>query len=431
MGRKPIRYPVPLSPLLVAVFVTGATALVYEIVWTRWLTLVLGSTTAAVAAVLSSFMLGLALGAVVVGRTADRVRRPLRRYGTLELGVGFYALVFDDLVQLGRDLLPASPWLQAFLLLLVPTALMGGTLPVLARAAAETREQATRVLGSLYAVNTLGAVAGALLTTFVLVEELGLRGSVVAAAAANLAVGAVFWLSNLLSEERPRAERFAVEPPPPGEAGRKRRRVVVAFFLAGFAGLGLEVASVRLLVYFLEGFTVAFGLMLAGYLLGLGLGSAGGTWLALRTSHPRRLLTRLLAAEALLTVLCLTVLPTLRAPLEGIRRAAAQADSIGFGYSHGLFVAAAAVLLPPTLCGGALFPVVARLAVTRPHAIGRDTGAIYAATTLGAVLAPPVAGFLLIPGLGAQGAIVVFGLLLLAGAAFVHSWRGAAGWAGA
>ena len=197
MGRKAIRYPVSLPPLLAAVFLTGATALVYQIVWTRWLAHQLGSTTGALAAVLSSFMLGLALGAVVVGRTADRARRLLRRYGTLEIGIGFYALVFEDLVKLGHETLPAFPWLQAFLLLLVPTALMGATLPLLARAAAETHKQGTRVFGRLYAVNTMGAVAGALITTFYLLEHLGLRGSVQAAAFVNLAVGGVFWLLTL------------------------------------------------------------------------------------------------------------------------------------------------------------------------------------------------------------------------------------------
>ncbi|MFB3066962.1 MAG: fused MFS/spermidine synthase, partial [Planctomycetota bacterium] len=347
-------------------------------------------------------------------------------YGTLEIGIGFYALVFEDLVKLGHETLPAFPWLQAFLLLLVPTALMGATLPLLARAAAETHKQGTRVFGSLYAVSTMGAVAGALITTFYLLEHLGLRGSVQAAALVNLSVGGVFWLLNLLSEDQPRRE--ATPPERADEAARKRGRVLFALFLAGFVGLGLEVASVRLLVYFLEGFTIAFGLMLATYLLGLGLGAFGGTWLALRTARPRRLLAILLGVEALLVLLIPVVLPALGEPLEAMRRAQAEADSIGGGYALGLFLGAAVVLIPVTFCGGALLPVVARLALKQPSTVGRDAGTVYAASTLGAVLGPPVVGFLLIPGIGAPGTVVALGVLLLVAAALVHSWAGPKSW---
>lgn len=420
MSRGRLSYPFPLALLYPAVFLTGATALVYEIVWTRRLTLLLGSTSGAVAAVLSSFMVGLALGALLVGRRADTSRRPLRWYGALELGVGFYAFAFDGIVRLVGGVLPHAPWPVSVLLLLLPTALMGGTFPVLARAAADTTQRGVRAMGGLYGVNTLGAVFGAGLATFVLLERFGLSGSTYIAAGVNVAVGALFWLLSILAGDR---EIFAAESRP--GTGSTDLRVLAAFFLAGFAGLALEVAWLRVLVYFLEGFTIAFGLMLATYLLGLGSGALAGTFLASRSTQPYRLLVRLLALEGLLAVATLLFCGGLNESLMAMRRALAEQDRIGFSYAAGLFFAAAKVILPATICGGALLPVVARISLMDRERIARHGGEVYAASTFGAVLAPPVAVFLLIPMLGVTGTVVAAGALLLLAAFAIAAGQGA------
>jgi len=412
------RLPNPLPPawLALPVFLSGAAALVYEVVWTRRLALVLGSTAGAVAAVLSAFMLGLALGAVLVGRRTDASRRPLRWYAFLEIGIGVSALAFESLVGLAAERLPSAAWLQAFLLLLIPSALMGGTLPVLARAAADAATRAAKALGLFYSLNTLGAVAGALLATFWLLPSFGLDGATYAAAATNLAVGVAAWAASRAAGDRALAPSEGV-PPPPGIVRSAGVPVLVAFFLAGFSGLALQVAWTRLLVYLLEGFTVAFGVMLATYLLGLGAGAAAGTVLASTSRNPRRLLATLLLLDGLLAVLPLLFAGALSEPLEGMRRAQAELDSTGFTYVAGLFLAASAVMLPATLCQGALLPVVARIAISHPEAIGADSGGVYGASTFGAVLAPPLAAFVLVPALGVKGAIVVAAaLLVLAGA---------------
>ena len=165
--------------LLILFFISGAAALVYQIVWLRQMVLVVGSTTAAVSTVVAVFMLGLGLGAWLFGRIADRFRAPLRLYAWLELGVALYALALPALIGGSRPLYvslarPLEGWptaltllrgAEGFALLLVPTLLMGGTLPVLVRAIGRDIDRLGRDLGFLYACNIAGGVAGSLAST--------------------------------------------------------------------------------------------------------------------------------------------------------------------------------------------------------------------------------------------------------------------------
>ncbi len=428
MGRGPFRYPFPLWLLYPAALLSGATALVYEIVWARRLALVLGSATSAASAVLSAFMFGLALGAFLVGRRADSSKRPLRWYGVLELGIGIYALAFDSLLDVLKAPLGAQPWLCAFALLALPAALMGGTLPVLARAAADTTQRGTRAFGSLYGVNTLGAVLGALLAAFVLLESLGLGGAARLAAILNVALGVGFWLIGTAAGNRD-VYVAPEEAPPPRALGDAEPMVFVAFFVAGFAALGLEMAWFRLLVYFLEGFTIAFGLMLAAYLLGLGAGALGGTTLAMIAKNPLRLLARILLAEAVLALATFLFVNPLGDSLETMREGYKLADRIDSAYAGRLFWTALVIVFPATFCAGMLMPVVARITLSDRETIGRHTGVVYAASTLGAVLAPPVAAFWLLPSLGVPGTIALLGALLLLAGTAVAFGRGLREWA--
>ncbi len=190
--------------LLPLVFLSGVSALIYEVVWVRMLLLVFGVGAYAVAAVLASFLGGLALGSAVGGRWADRSPSPLRMYGRLEAAIGASALGVLLAVSGAGPLyvalyqgLQAFPlfygllFLLSFALLLVPTALMGATLPAATRALADHPERVGSAAGRLYALNTLGGVAGVLLAGFVLVENLGVAETVLAGAALNFLVAAV------------------------------------------------------------------------------------------------------------------------------------------------------------------------------------------------------------------------------------------------
>jgi spermidine synthase len=428
VGRGPFRYPLPLWFLYPAVLLSGATALIYEIVWARRLSLILGSTTSAASAVLSAFMFGLAAGALLVGRRADASRRPLRWYGVLEMGVGIYALAFDSLLDLAKGALAAQPWLCAFALLALPAALMGGTLPVLARAASDTTQRGTRAFGSLYGVNTLGAVLGAVLAGTLLLESLGLSGATRLAAILNIALGVAFWAAAMVAGDRS-VYSGDEEAPPPKPLGDAEPAIVGAFFLAGFAALGLEMAWFRLLVYYLEGFTIAFSLMLAAYLLGVGAGAIGGTSLALLAKNPRRLLARVLLVEAVLALATFLFVTPLGDSLEAMREGYKLRDAIDATYAARLFWMALVVVFPATFCSGMLMPIVARITLADRETIGRHTGVVYAASTFGAVLAPPVTAFLLLPALGAPKTIAVLAaIVLLAGTAVAFA-RGLREWA--
>ncbi len=423
-----MRYPLTPGLLYPAALLSGAAALLYEIVWARSLSLLLGSTTSAAAAVLSSFMLGLALGAVLVGSRADSSRRPARWYGVLEIGIGVYALAFESLLGVFGGMFGGHVWLTSFALLLVPAALMGGTLPVLARAGADSLKGGTRVFGTVYGINTLGAVLGALLATLVLMPALGLAGTTYVAAGINITIGIAFWIVGQRAGER---EVYEEESEFKGGRliGDAGLPVLLAFFLAGFAGLALEMAWFRLLVHYLEGFTLAFGLMLAAYLSGLGFGALAGTPLALSSQNPRRLLGRILLVQAVLAVLTFLLATPLGDSMEALRSRYAGAESMDFGYAFKMFFTALVIVLPATFCAGALTPVVARITISDRESIGRHTGAVYAATTMGAVLAPPVAAFFFLPTLGVPGTIAVMGFVLLAAGSMLALSRGVKEWA--
>src|SRR5262245_9735204 len=205
---QPVNAPSPRATrLLLAVcfFVSGGAGLVYEVLWSRHLQVLFGSTTESVAAVLAVFMTGLGLGGHLLGRVADRTRSPMRLYGVLEIGVGLFAVVTPALLGLARVVWSAiAPHVEptgasgmavklllAALVLVPPATLMGGTLPALVRATAESGDTARAQVGLLYALNTLGAVLGTLGTGFVLVEVLGLSSSMRVTAVVNIGIGAL------------------------------------------------------------------------------------------------------------------------------------------------------------------------------------------------------------------------------------------------
>ena len=221
--------------LLLCFFLSGLAALIYETAWTREFAFVFGTSELAVATVLAAYMGGLAAGAALAGRYAERVARPVLVYGLLELGIALAALAVPFgiaasrwlyvLLFAGSDRLPEADGLAtalfylvcSFAILLVPTGMMGATLPLLARYAVREDRQLGRRIGALYAVNTTGAIAGTLLAAFALLPSIGLRATIAAAAGVNAMVFLAAWA-------------LAQQAPPPASAAprapRSRRRQV-------------------------------------------------------------------------------------------------------------------------------------------------------------------------------------------------------------
>ncbi|MDH3371065.1 MAG: fused MFS/spermidine synthase, partial [Gammaproteobacteria bacterium] len=193
--------------VLTLFFFSGACGLVYQIVWVRMLTHVFGTTAAAVGVVLAAFMSGLALGSWLLGKVADRHHNPLRFYAILEIGIGLAALAAHLLLERitpvylalyeisgqSEATLAAARFILAFGLVMVPTFLMGATLPVLARFVVRRLAAAGADLSTLYAINTVGAVAGAMATGFYLIGTLGIHVTVYVAVVGNLGLGLIAW----------------------------------------------------------------------------------------------------------------------------------------------------------------------------------------------------------------------------------------------
>lgn len=388
-------------------FLSGATGLVYELLWVRLLYQAFGSTIQSVTTVVAAYMGGLGLGAWLLGRRADRHPRPAALYGKLELAIGAFGIVSPLVLDLARRVYVATAaglglaggasvalrFGLAALVLLIPTTLMGGTLPVLTRAfTGDEREQLKPALAGLYALNTLGAVVGTALTGFFLIEYVGIRTSLLATAALNLAIGIVAIRSAAATDAGPE--------PAESQGAPKDLLHVAAIILLGataFASLLDEIGWTRVLVMIVGGSTYAFTLILLVFLLGIGLGSA----LVRGRSAPRRdtavhaaLAQGVTATGAALLFLGFGVLPLY---ILWVVQHAGWSAGAQFAW---MGVAVGAVVLIPALGMGMTFPLLVDL-VARPGAArGRDVGGAYAVNTIGSIVGAALTGFVLVVALG-------------------------------
>lgn len=409
-------------------FLSGAAALAYQVSWTRHLVLVFGNTTRAVALILAAYMLGLALGSEAGGRLADRSRRPVVWYAAFEAAIGAFAVAFPWLVDAVRGAYlglgtAASPVLfaGAFAVLLVPTFLMGTTLPLLVRALVDDPRRTGADVGLLYGANTIGAVVGTAVTGFWLIEAAGVLGATRWAAGLNVLVGGAGLLVPLLPAASVRTARAdAVAPVATPDRERAALAALVAVFAGGVVGLAAEVVWTRLLVFFLQGFTYTFSAMLATFLLGLALGGLVFGRVASRTPRPAVVMGRLQLAVG---VAGAGVLLLLVHHFEGTRAIWVQVgDTLGIEtlrvrHVVTLVLASAAVLLPPAFLMGGVFPLAAAVFQRGLGDLGSRIGRLYAVNTVGAVLGSLLAGFVLAPLAGpAWSAVVVAAGGVVAGA---------------
>ncbi|MEO6393344.1 MAG: fused MFS/spermidine synthase [Pyrinomonadaceae bacterium] len=399
---------------------SGATGLIYEVLWARMLGLVFGATTFAISTVLAAFMGGLALGSALSGRYAKQLRNPLRAYGSLEIGIAIYALLVPLLFRL-VDWLYAALWSQVqagffvfslwrFLLasavLLIPTALMGATLPILSSAILRSDRSGPTAITGLYNCNLIGAIAGALVAGFFLLPEFGVKATIWTAAAINLLIGS----TALYLESRSPSWKVVDQPinipesvspiASSSNAAADSRFWWWCALTSGFVTIGVQVAWSRILTMVIGSSTYAFSLVVALFLTGL---SIGALWVARRGRivELRRAIFRaeLAAAAALfLSLWVVNFMPNLLIDL-GIRLHLANWWAL-LALQSG--IAALLILIPATLMG-LVMPLVLVWANERgeQYAVGR-VGRLYAANTLGAIVGAVLAGFVFIPQLGVR-----------------------------
>ena len=413
-------------------FLSGAAGLVYELIWSRLLKEVFGVSAYATATVLATYLAGLAAGSWILGRAADRHRKPLAFYGWLEIGVAAAALLGTLVIpRLGAvhawaavRLAPNSFALVGVRLALGAVAifpstfLMGGTLPAMARLFAPRTASLGRDLGLLYFLNTLGAVCGTVAAGFVLIGAIGVHVTLFLAAGLNVAIGGV---SLAL-----RGQRVAEIAPPPDAAlprpARPSSSLLAAVMLAGIASLALEVIWTRALVLVVGSSTYAFATMLAAFLVGI----AGGSWLARlfidRVANVRAAFGWVQAGIAAAT---LATVPLLWAHVDWAQRWLTTLELDWRALAAARFGVAFLILLVPTTLIGMSFPLAAKLGARDAGTVARDVGLVYGANSAGNIVGAVVGGFLLLPLTGIQRSIAIVGLLNLAAAAWGlwPAWR--------
>ena len=438
-----------MTPALVGIFIlSGASGLIYQIAWVRLLALTFGVTIYAVSTVVAAFMGGLALGSFLGGRLSDRVKRPVLVYAAAELVIALMGLLSPRALEwvqatylalYPRDASEAAlsvvalRFALAAVVLLIPTTLMGATLPLMVKGSlAMSRNIGARV-SWLYAGNTAGAILGTVAAGFVMIGTLGISRTIVTAAILNLAAAAFSLLLGAavrpLNAERERdlhASAAAAEEEVP--ASPTVRAVVIATFaVQGLASLAYEVIWTRVLAVILDGTTYAFSIVLATVLLGIALGSALVSPLMSRPLPWVRIYALLQASVAALAFLGIIVF----ARIYGIMGRLAQApvlEPLAESKFAWMALTAMVAILPPMILLGASFPIAARIVVSGTANAGRQLGVLYASNTAGAILGAWSAGFFLIPVLGSQLAIQIlaaFNALLGVGLALV-SGRGRA-----
>lgn len=421
-AQAPLQWLMPAALL----FASGGAALIYQVLWVKQLSLVVGVEVYAITAGISAFFAGLALGGLLFGRWADRLSHPLKLYAGLELAVAVLAVAATLGLAQSAALfarLEASvgllAWLLPFSLVGLPAFLMGGTLPVLVRALTPTEAQTGEAGGRLYAANTAGAICGTLLAAFVLLPLLGVIGAACVAGALNLLAALGAWCGCSRDERTlPTSSDTALSRTP------QARLAIALYCLAGGVALGYEVVWTQSIVQFMSTRAFAFSVVLATYLAGLVLGSALYARRADRIRDPWGLFALLIASAGLLALLQIaglgrwlvawqTLLESHVVQLTGSQLA---------GMCARFAAAAVCVVFVPTTLLGAAFPLALRLAVDSGR-VGRDVGAVVALNTLGGIIGVMLTGFVLVPELGLVRTLVVLASVAAAIGA-VAAWRG-------
>ena len=382
---------------------SGATGLIYEVLWARMLGLVFGATTLAVSTVLAAFMGGLALGSALAGRVAPRVRKPVRTYGVMEICIAVYALLVPFIFRL-VDHIYAVIWQQlhpgyfAFslwrfalsgLVLLIPTTLMGATLPVLAVALVRSSESDSNSVTRLYACNLAGAIVGTLVAGFVLMPLLGIRMTIAVAAVLNILVGVV-----AISLQRQTGEVNRVESEVSVTTTDSSRFWLFAALTSGFVTISTQVSWTRVLTMIIGSSTYAFSIVVALFLIGLAIGA----WLVARKDRSQQLRFDILKVE-LLTAIALLL------SLFVLNKTPAMLVTLGLKIQISswpgllllqVFCATLLILVPAVLMGMVMPLVLVWAGSESTKAVAR-VGRSYAINTIGAIAGAFITGFLLIP----------------------------------
>jgi len=424
------------AAVLALFYVSGIAGLIYQVLWLRRLSVIFGVTVYAASTVLAAFMAGLAIGSALSGRVLGRGIAPLVAFGIAEILIGTTGLLSPVLLDAASALYVAlhgttleslgvqtvARLVSSLAILALPTTMMGITLPLLTAAVAQRKESAATTVSWLYALNTLGAMTGTLLSGLVLIPAIGIRRSFIFAATLNVLVGAAALVLSRTKSSNQSAIRNPQSAIDPQSAIRNPRLLWLVVAVSGFASLGLEIVWFRLMLQFVVATTEAFTAMLTTVLGGI---AAGGMLAALILRSRRDQSAMLGIVQATTGV---AVIGSMSFLLWTVER--------GWG-TMALWPAVLIAILPPSVCMGIGFPMAlgmaARsIAVIDRGLLARRVGRLYSLNVAGAILGSLVGGFLLLPRAGSVNALIVLSaMFVVSGMLVLLTRRGTFRWSAA
>lgn len=396
--------------------ISGFAGLIYESIWSHYLKLFLGHAAYAQTLVLALFMGGMAIGSGLIGHFVHRVRRALLAYAVVELAIGIMALTFHGTFVAVTNwafdsLLPwlGSPaaadgakWLIATGLILPPSVLLGTTFPLMSNGIMRRfGDNEGRCLPALYFTNSLGAALGVLISGFVLIEALGLPGTILCAGVINVLLALSVWALCRNEDARP-AQTGELRDTAPAEGLRHARLFLLAAFVTGAASFALEIAWIRMLSLAVGASTHSFEVMLSAFILGIALGGLVLTVWQRKIRNPGTTLAWVILAKCGLALAAVVSFPALLDMVGWLHRGLGKSAQ---GYS--LFVAGSfgismLTMVPTAICAGMTLPLITRSLLS--YGSGeRAVGQVYACNTLGAIAGTVLATHLGMEYLGVQG----------------------------
>lgn len=413
--------------ILILFFFSGATGLIFEVIWARMFTIVFGNTVFATSTVLSAFMAGLALGSYYFGKIIDTRKKILQYYAFLEGGIGLFVLLFPLILKglnyfyiwifqdVGYNfyLFNLLKFIISFLILLIPTSLMGGTLPVLSKFFVLSQKHLGKTVGNLYSVNTFGAVVGTFLAGFILIQAVGVTSSTYLAALVNITIAIIVFSMNYfikypiqieIQDTTVKSHKKSTSSLDP-----LLRLALAGFLLSGFAALAYEVLWTRVLVYLFSTSTYAFTIMLISFLIGIALGS----FIFARFVDKIKNLVLSFGIVEIGIGICGVISVILLGNSLEINKYLEKLVRLESWWNWNLirFTEAFLVMLVPTILMGATFPIIIKIYTKNLKKLGLNIGTLYCFNTIGGVFGSFIAGFILMPIIGTQASIYFIAFL--------------------
>jgi spermidine synthase len=417
---------------IIAVFLfllSGICGLIYEVAWSKYLALFIGSTAWSYMMVLATYMGGLALGAFIFGKYSDKVSNQLKLYGLLELGIGLYCLAYPFVIEVvgklfiytasafdgssQQGVLLILKFILSFITLILPTFLMGGTLPILAKFMSKSIADSGKDVAKLYYINSLGAVIGTALAGFFLIRTQGLDNTVWIASSFNILIGLfALLLAKSVKSSPSKKSAEAIEDKQQLIFSNTAIRIAIFTALAsGFIAMIYELAWIRLLSNILGSTTYSFTLMLIAFISGIALGSF---IVSLVIKKIKNLVAFLAICQYGTAVSMILTLPLYERLPYYLLKVSAIIPNQPENFPTFLslqFLFCFVIMLVPTIFSGMSLPVASRIANRDMRVLGKSIGGIFSVNTIGSVVGVLVTGLVLIPSLGVKGSIEI-GVLL-------------------